>query len=48
MACWLMMHVLHRRGMASLFERRCVVVLVVDLLRASHDFAMQPRFAKVG
>jgi hypothetical protein len=45
MACWPMMHALLRNGIASLVEHCCVLVLAVELWRASQDFVMQFCFA---
>ncbi len=47
MAFWLMRHGLRNQS-ASLLERRCVLVLVVDLWRSSLALVMQAYYADVG
>ncbi len=48
MAFWLMRHGLCNHGSASLFERRCILVLMVDLWRSLIALVMQACYADVG
>jgi hypothetical protein len=44
MACWLIICALRRRGIASLVECHCILVLAVELWRAARALVMRCLF----